>query len=82
MSNHPRPKGFRGKFYVVTKSDIGMRVPFVVGSFTCETKARGACVGVGTFAIMHCDPNRVYPQGSLLDVEMIVNLPLGAHKVL
>lgn len=82
MSNHPRPKGFQAKLYVVTKSDLGVRAPFVIGAFTCPSKARAACVGIGSFTIMHCDPNRVYPQGSLLDIEVIENLALGAHKVL
>ncbi len=82
MSNWPRAKGFQAKIYVVTKSDLDVRALFVIGVFTCPDKARKACAGVGTFTIMHCDPNRVYPRGTLLDVEVIVNLPLGAHNVL
>jgi hypothetical protein len=69
------------QFHVVTKSDVGLDAPYVVGVFTNAAKARNACIGAGRFIISRCDPNRLYPRGTLLDCALIDNVTTGSLKV-
>lgn len=59
------------QLHVVTKSDVGLGAPYVVGVFTDAAKALNACSGPGRYLIARCDPNRVYPRGSLLDCHLV-----------
>ncbi len=73
----PRPF----QLHVVTKSDVGLDAPYVVGVFTNAAKAEAACTGAGRFVIARCDPNRVYPRGTLLDCYVLENVTTGSLKV-
>lgn len=69
------------QLHVVTKSDVGLDAPYVVGVFTDSIRAVEACTGAGRFLITRLDPNRVYPRGSLLDCALIDNITTGSLKV-
>lgn len=58
--------------WIVSKSPVGSRAQELIGAFTDEGKAAGACVGPGVYTISRMDADRVYPIGSLLDVEVRV----------
>jgi hypothetical protein len=67
--------------YVVTKSPVGISAQELIGVFTDETKAAGACVGAGTYYVARVEPDRLYKIGTLLDVEVRVVTSVEALKV-
>lgn len=71
-----------GKVHIVTKSDVGVGAPYVIGAFFNSIDAANACKGPGTFTIYRVDPNRVYPRGTLLDCAVIDNATAGSLKTL
>lgn len=75
----PTAKPFQ--LHVVTKSDVGVDAPYVIGVFTDAVKAGQACKGPGRFIIHRCDANRVYPRGSLLDCAVIEQITAASLKV-
>lgn len=59
--------------YVVQKSPLGLPGAMeLVGAFSSEPLAAGACLGVGTYYITKLEPDRAYKIGTLLDVEVRV----------
>lgn len=69
-----------GKLHIVTKSDVDMGAPYVIGVFTDHGLAVDACRGPGTFAIHSVDPDRAYRRGSMLDVEVIENVTASSVR--
>lgn len=68
------------KLHIVTKSDVGLGAPYVIGVFHAIEIAEAACVGPGSFMILTADLDRVYPRGKLLDAVAITNVTTGSLK--
>jgi len=70
-----------GKIRVVTKSDVGVGAPRVVGVFFHRFEADKVCTGAGRFHVHECQPGRAYRPGELLDVEVIEVMTMDSMSV-
>lgn len=79
MNRGPIPRSV--KAVVVTKEDVGVGAPYVIGVFFNPVLAAAACTGPGRFVLHEVDPNRVYPRGTLLDCRLIDNVTAASIAV-
>jgi hypothetical protein len=59
--------------FVVLKQPVDLEGACeIVGAFTTVERASQACNGAGTYIVARCKIDRIYKQGTLLDVARIV----------